>query len=96
MDESRAEAAIDFSGRPYLVWKVNFRAKKIGDFPTDLFEHFFKSFSDHAKCNLYVKARGKNDHHKIEAIFKAVARSIKKAIRKSKTETGIPSTKGTL
>ena len=70
MDEARAEIAIDFSGRSYLVWKVKFRTKKIGDVHTDLFEHFFKSFCDHAGCNLYVKAKGKNDHHKIEAIFK--------------------------
>ena len=96
MDESRAEVAIDFSGRSYLKWKVKFNTKKTGEISTDLFEHFFKSFCDHAKCNLYIMAKGKNDHHKIEAIFKAFARSIKTAIKKSSTDYGIPSTKGTL
>jgi imidazoleglycerol-phosphate dehydratase/histidinol-phosphatase len=96
MDESRAEVAIDFSGRPCLVWKVKFGNKKVGKISTDLFEHFFKSFCDYAKCNLYIKVKGKNDHHKIEAIFKAVARSIKVAISRSNKESGIPSTKGTL
>jgi len=96
MDDARAETAIDFSGRPFLVWKVKFRTKKIGDVPTDLFEHFFKSFCDHAGCNLYVKAKGKNDHHKIEAIFKSLARALKNALMRSSRETGIPSTKGTL
>jgi len=96
MDDSRAEVAIDFSGRPHLVWKVKFKTKKIGDFPTDLFEHFFKSFCDHAGCNIYVRAKGKNDHHKIEAIFKSLARAIKSGITRSSRESGIPSTKGTL
>ena len=96
MDDARAETAIDFSGRPYLVWKVKFKTKKVGDVPTDLFEHFFKSFCDHAGCNLYVKAKGKNDHHKIESIFKSLARATKNALRRSSSETGIPSTKGTL
>jgi imidazoleglycerol-phosphate dehydratase/histidinol-phosphatase len=96
MDDARAEVAIDFSGRPYLVWKVKFKTKKVGDFPTDLFEHFFKSFCDHARCNLYINAKGKNDHHKIEAIFKSLARAIKNAVERSSAETGIPSTKGTL
>ena len=96
MDEARAETAIDFSGRPYLVWKVKFKTKKVGDVPTDMFEHFFKSFCDHAGCNLFIKAKGKNDHHKIEAIFKSLARATKNALRRSSSETGIPSTKGTL
>jgi imidazoleglycerol-phosphate dehydratase/histidinol-phosphatase len=96
MDESRAEVAIDFSGRAYLVWKVKFKTKKTGDVATDLFEHFFKSFCDHAKCNLYIRAKGKNDHHKIEAIFKSFARVVRHAIRKSSEMSGIPSTKGTL
>jgi imidazoleglycerol-phosphate dehydratase/histidinol-phosphatase len=96
MDESRAEVAIDFSGRPYLVWKVSFKKNKVGDVSTDLFEHFFKSFCDHARCNLYIRAKGKNDHHKIEAIFKGLARAIKNAVRQSSTEAGVPSTKGTL
>jgi imidazoleglycerol-phosphate dehydratase/histidinol-phosphatase len=96
MDDARAETAIDFSGRPCLVWKVTFRTKKVGNVSTDLIEHFFKSFCDHAGCNLYIKAKGKNDHHKIEAIFKSLARAIKDAVSRSKSETGIPSTKGTL
>ena len=96
MDDARAETAIDFSGRPHLVWKVTFKTKKVGDVPTDMFEHFFKSFCDHAGCNLYIKAKGKNDHHKIEAIFKSLARAMKDAVRRSKAETGIPSTKGIL
>jgi imidazoleglycerol-phosphate dehydratase/histidinol-phosphatase len=96
MDESRAEVAIDFSGRSFLKWKVKFKSRKIGEVSSDLFEHFFKTFCDHAKCNLYIRARGKNDHHKIEAIFKAFARVVKNAIKKSDTVSGIPSTKGTL
>jgi imidazoleglycerol-phosphate dehydratase/histidinol-phosphatase len=96
MDESRAEVAIDFSGRSHLKWKVKFKNKKIGQVSSDLFEHFFKSFCDHAKCNLYIMAKGKNDHHKIEAIFKALARALKVAVRKSTRESGIPSTKGSL
>lgn len=96
MDDARAETAIDFSGRPYLVWKTKFKTKKVGDVPTDLFEHFFKSFCDHAGCNLYIKAKGKNDHHKIEAIFKSLARAIKMALHRSSRDTGIPSTKGSL
>jgi imidazoleglycerol-phosphate dehydratase/histidinol-phosphatase len=96
MDDARAEVAIDFSGRPHLVWKVKFKTKKVGDFPTDLFEHFFKSFCDHAGCNLYIRARGKNDHHKIEAVFKSLARAIKSGISRSSRESGVPSTKGTL
>jgi imidazoleglycerol-phosphate dehydratase/histidinol-phosphatase len=96
MDESRAEVAIDFSGRSYLKWNVKLKTKKIGEVSSDLFEHFFKSFCDYAKCNLYIRARGKNDHHKIEAIFKAFARVIKNSVKKSSTEYGIPSTKGTL
>jgi imidazoleglycerol-phosphate dehydratase/histidinol-phosphatase len=96
MDESHAEVAIDFSGRSYLKWRVKFKNKRIGNVSTDLFEHFFNSFCDHAKCNLYVKVRGKNDHHKIEAIFKAFARIIKNAIKINSSEHGVPSTKGTL
>ena len=96
MDDSRAEIAIDFSGRSHLVWKVRFKTKKVGDLPTDLFEHFFKSFSDNAGCNLYIKAKGKNDHHKIEAIFKSLARAIKQGVSQNIKESGVPSTKGTL
>ena len=96
MDDARAEVAIDFSGRPHLVWKVNFKKNKVGDLPTDLFEHFFKSFCDHARCNLYIKAKGKNDHHKIEAIFKSLARAIRQGVSQDNTESGVPSTKGIL
>ncbi len=95
MDDVLAQAAIDFSGRPWLVWKASFKREKIGDMPTELFHHFWKSFSDAAKCNLNIKAEGDNEHHKIEAIFKAVAKSIKMAINRTQSN-GIPSTKGVL
>lgn len=94
MDDCLAQAAIDFSGRPYLVWDAKFKREKVGDMPTELFMHFFKSFSDEAKCNLNIKAEGENEHHKIEAIFKAVAKSIKMAVKKINNE--LPSTKGVL
>ncbi len=96
MDESIAEVAVDFSGRKELVWKVKFHRLVIGDMPTELFPHFFKSFSDHARCNLYIKARGKNEHHKIEAIFKAVGRVVRQAVRRDEKNDTIPSTKGLL
>lgn len=95
MDDVLAHAAIDFSGRPWLVWQAEFRREKVGDMPTEMFMHFFKSFSDAARCNLNIKAEGDNEHHKIEAIFKAVAKAIKMAVRKS-GEDSIPSTKGVL
>ncbi len=94
MDDVLAQAAIDFSGRPWLVWKATFKREKIGDTPTELFFHFWKSFSDAAKCNLNIKAEGENEHHKIEAIFKAVAKSIKMAVKRDGNE--LPSTKGIL
>jgi imidazoleglycerol-phosphate dehydratase/histidinol-phosphatase len=96
MDESIAEVAVDFSGRSELIWKADFRREKIGDMPTELIYHFFKSFSDSAKCNLYIKVEGKNEHHKSEAIFKAVARAIRMAITKNPQNLQIPSTKGVL
>ncbi len=96
MDESYAYAAIDFSGRPELNWKAKFKRELIGKMPTELFYHFFKSFCDHARCTLLIKARGKNEHHKIEAIFKVVAKSIKAAIRRDPESDHIPSTKGSL
>jgi imidazoleglycerol-phosphate dehydratase/histidinol-phosphatase len=96
MDEARAEVAIDFSGRSTLIWKVKFQRKKIGGVPTEMFYHFFKSFCENAKCALYIRAKGKNEHHKIEAIFKAVARSIKMAIKRDADNLDIPSTKGRL
>jgi imidazoleglycerol-phosphate dehydratase/histidinol-phosphatase len=96
MDESFAEVAIDFSGRNDLIWKVKFKREKIGEMPTEMFYHFFKSFTDGAKCNLYIKAKGKNEHHKIEGIFKAVARAIKMAVKRDANNQQIPSTKGLL
>ncbi len=95
MDDCLAQVAIDFGGRPWLVWDADFNREYIGDMPTEMFMHFFKSFSDSAKCNLNIKAEGENEHHKIEAIFKAFARAIKMAVKKGDT-TDIPSTKGTL
>lgn len=95
MDDCLAQVAIDFGGRPWLVWDADFQREKIGDMPTELFFHFFKSFSDTAKCNLNIKATGQNEHHKIEAIFKAFAKAIKMAIAKTNVAV-IPSTKGTL
>lgn len=97
MDEALAQVAIDFSGRPWLVWDADFKREKIGEMPTEMFMHFFKSFSDAAKCNLNVKCEGDNEHHKIEAIFKAWAKAIKMAItRDPKAMDSLPSTKGVL
>jgi imidazoleglycerol-phosphate dehydratase/histidinol-phosphatase len=96
MDESIAEVAIDFSGRSELIWKADFQREKIGDMSTELFYHFFKSFSDYARCSLYIKVDGKNEHHKCEAIFKAVAKTIKMAIQRNLNNPQVPSTKGVL
>jgi imidazoleglycerol-phosphate dehydratase/histidinol-phosphatase len=96
MDDSLAQVAIDFSGRSWLVWEVEFKRERVGDMPTEMFYHFFKSFCDAARCNLNIQARGENEHHKIEAIFKAVAKSIKMAIKRDIENTAIPSTKGIL
>ncbi len=95
MDDCLAQVALDFGGRPWLVWDAKFTREKIGDMPTEMFFHFFKSFSDAARCNLNIQASGENEHHKIEAIFKAFARAIKMAVRKDGTDQ-LPSTKGTL
>src|SRR5260221_14746678 len=94
MDDCLAQVAIDFGGRPWLVWEAEFKREKIGEMPTEMFFHFFKSFSDTAKCNLNIKAEGGNEHSKIEAIFKAFAKAIKMAVRKDGDQ--LPSTKGTL
>lgn len=95
MDDCLAQVALDFGGRSWLVWDAEFKREKIGDMPTELFFHFFKSFSDHAKCNLNMKAEGENEHHKIEALFKAFAKALNGAV--SKTENySLPSTKGIL
>lgn len=94
MDDCLAQVAIDFGGRSWLEWEVNFQREKIGDMPAEMFFHFFKSFADQARCNLNIKAEGENEHHKIESIFKAFAKAIKMAV--AKTGNGIPSTKGIL
>ena len=96
MDDCLAMAAIDFGGRPWLIWEADFNREKVGDMPTEMFMHFFKSFSDAAMCNLNIKAEGTNEHHKIEAIFKVVARAIKMAIRRDVFNFELPSTKGKL
>ncbi len=96
MDDCLAQVAIDFGGRSWLEWNVTFTREKIGDMPAEMFYHFFKSFSDAAKCNLNIKAEGNNEHHKIEAIFKALAKSIKMAVKKDKANLTLPSTKGML
>lgn len=95
MDDCLAQVAIDFGGRPWLEWNAEFRREKIGEMPTEMFMHFFKSLSDSAKCNLNIKAEGDNEHHKIEAIFKAFAKAIKMAVSKA-NNFSIPSTKGSL
>jgi len=96
MDDCMAQALIDFGGRPWLVWEVDFKRERIGDTPTEMFFHFFKSFTDTAKCNLNIKAEGTNEHHKIEAIYKAFARAIKMAIRRDVFNYELPTTKGVL
>ena len=97
MDDALAQVAIDFGGRPWLEWEAEFKREKIGEMPTEMFFHFFKSFSDNAKCNLNIKAEGKNEHHKIEAIFKAFARAIKMSIQLDPGSKGVlPTTKGKL
>jgi imidazoleglycerol-phosphate dehydratase/histidinol-phosphatase len=96
MDDCLAQAAIDFGGRSWIVWNATFNREKVGDVPTEMFYHFFKSFSDAAKCNLNIKAEGQNEHHKIEAIFKAFAKAIKMAIKRDPEKLVLPSTKGVL
>ena len=96
MDDCLALAAIDFGGRPWLVWDAEFKREKVGDMPTEMFLHFFKSFSDAAACNLNIKAEGTNEHHKIEAIFKALAKAIKMAIKRDVFNFELPTTKGVL
>jgi imidazoleglycerol-phosphate dehydratase/histidinol-phosphatase len=96
MDDCLAQVAIDFGGRPWLVWEAEFKREKVGDMPTEMFMHFFKSFSDAAKCNLNIKAEGTNEHHKIEAIFKALAKAVKMAIKRDIFNFELPSTKGKL
>ncbi len=95
MDDCLAQVALDFGGRPWLIWDVKFAREKVGEIPTELFFHFFKSFSDAAKCNLNINAEGENEHHKIEAIFKAFAKAIKQAVRQT-DNFNLPTTKGSL
>lgn len=96
MDDCLCSVALDFGGRPWLVWDAKFSREYVGDMPTEMFLHFFKSLSDSAKMNLNVKAEGDNEHHKIEGIFKALARSIKMAIKRDIYKFELPSTKGSL
>ncbi|WP_127141928.1 bifunctional histidinol-phosphatase/imidazoleglycerol-phosphate dehydratase HisB [Flagellimonas marinaquae] len=96
MDDCLAQVAIDFGGRNWLVWDTEFKREKVGDMPTEMFIHFFKSFTDGAKANLNIKAEGTNEHHKIEAIFKAFAKSIKMAVKRDAEKMVLPSTKGML
>ena len=96
MDEADAKVLIDFGGRNWLVWNASFRREKLGEMPTEMFYHFFKSFSDAARCNLNIECHGDNEHHKIEAIFKAFAKAIRMAIKKDPFSNYLPSTKGVL
>lgn len=96
MDDAEAKVLIDFGGRSWLVWDASFKREKLGDVPTEMFFHFFKSFSDAAKCNLNIQCIGENEHHKIEAIFKAFAKAIRMAIKKDPFQDSLPSTKGVL
>jgi imidazoleglycerol-phosphate dehydratase/histidinol-phosphatase len=94
MDEAEAKVLIDFGGRNWIVWNAAFSREKVGDMPTEMFFHFFKSFSDAAKCNLNVECKGDNEHHKIEAIFKAFAKAIRMAVKKDPFHDALPTTKG--
>ena len=96
MDDCLAQVAIDFGGRNWLVWEADFKREMVGKMSTEMFFHFFKSFTDGAKCNLNIKAEGTNEHHKIEAIFKAFAKAIKVAVKRDTSKMILPSTKGTL
>ena len=96
MDDCLAQVAIDFGGRSWLVWEADFKREKIGDMPTEMFLHFFKSFSDSAKANINIRAEGNNEHHKIEGIFKAFAKAIKAAVQRDASKMILPSTKGVL
>jgi imidazoleglycerol-phosphate dehydratase/histidinol-phosphatase len=96
MDDCLAQVAIDFGGRNWLVWEANFKREMIGKMPTEMFYHFFKSFTDGAKCNLNIKVEGDNEHHKIESIFKAFAKAIKMAVKQDVEKMILPSTKGML
>ncbi len=94
MDDCEAQVSIDLGGRPWLVWDVEFSRERVGDVPTEMFSHFFKSLSDSARMNLHVRATGENTHHKIEAVFKAFARALKMAVRRDPDHLFLPSSKG--
>ncbi len=96
MDEAEAKVLIDFGGRNWIVWNAEFKREKIGEMPTEMFFHFFKSFSDAAKANINISCKGDNEHHKIEAIFKAFAKAIKMAVKRNPASDALPSTKGVL
>ncbi len=96
MDDCLCQAVLDFGGRPWLVWDAEFHREKIGEMPTEMFFHFFKSLSDAAKMNLNIQARGQNEHHKIEGIFKALARALRMAVKRDIYHYQLPSTKGAL
>lgn len=96
MDEAEAKVLIDFGGRNWIIWDAEFKREKIGEMPTEMFFHFFKSFSDAAKCNLNIQCKGENEHHKIEAIFKAFAKAIRMAVKRDAFSNYLPSTKGVL
>lgn len=96
MDDALAQVALDFGGRPWLVWDAAFHREKIGDVPTEMFPHFFKSFSDAARCNLHIRCEGQNEHHKIEAIFKTFARALKTSAKRDPHNRELPTTKGVL
>ena len=96
MDDCLASVALDFGGRNWLVWEAEFNREMIGKMPTEMFSHFFKSFTDSAKANLNIKAEGNNEHHKIEAIFKAFAKAIKMAVKRDPEKMVLPTTKGIL
>ena len=96
MDDAEAKVLIDFGGRNWIVWNAEFKREKVGEMPTEMFFHFFKSFSDAAKCNLNIECKGENEHHKIEAIFKAFAKAIKMAVKRDAFSNYLPSTKGVL
>jgi len=96
MDEADAKVLVDMGGRNWIVWNAEFKREKIGEVPTEMFFHFFKSFSDAAKCNLNIECNGDNEHHKIEAIFKAFAKALRMAVKRDPMSNYLPSTKGVL
>ena len=96
MDDCLCSVSLDFGGRAWLIWNAEFKREKIGDMPTEMFFHFFKSLSDASKMNLNISAQGENEHHKIEGIFKAFARSVKMAVKRDLYKFQLPSSKGML